>query len=203
MLFRSPLSPIAFLFYNAELISLAEGKKDMLGLGFINDTAFLARGKMLEEANGKLKNLMEKEGGALSWGERYEAEFELEKTALICVTRGREPDPTNRGKSILVPRPGITVRGHCIEPQRLSKFLGIIIDEELHFKDHAAYAIAKGTKYVLASRRMSRTTKGVKGRMMKRLYEAVAIPKMLYANDVWGTDLLRKGRGKREKGWGA
>ena len=60
-----PLSPIAFLFYNAELISLTEGKKDMLGLGFIDNTAFLARGKMLEEPNGKLKHLMEKEGGAL------------------------------------------------------------------------------------------------------------------------------------------
>ena len=81
----------------------------MLGLGFINNTAFLARGKMLEEPNGKLKNLMEKEGGALSWGERYEAEFKLEKTALICVTRRRKLDPTNRGKSILAPWSGITI----------------------------------------------------------------------------------------------
>ena len=39
--------------------------------------------------------------------------------------------------------------------------------------------------------------------MMERLYGAVAILKMLYAIDIWGTDLLRKGRGKREKGWGA
>lgn len=37
---------------------------------------------------------------------------------------------------------------------------------------------------------------------MKRLYEAVAIPKMLYVVDIWGMEMLRKGRGKREKGWG-
>ena len=198
-----PLSPIAFLFYNADLIGLADGQKDMIGLGFIDDTAFMARGGTLEEANGKLKTLMEKEGGALSWGNKHEAEFELDKTALLCVTRGREPDPTNRGKSIPVPRPSITIQGHCVEPQRSCKFLGVIIDKELRFKEHAAYAIAKGTKYVLASGRMSRTTKGLKGRLMKRLFEAVAIPKMLYAIDTWGTELLRKGRGKREKGWGA
>ena len=38
--------------------------------------------------------------------------------------------------------------------------------------------------------------------VMKRLYEAVAIPKMLYAVNIWGTEMLRKGHGKREKGWG-
>ncbi|KAF8424398.1 hypothetical protein L210DRAFT_3359087, partial [Boletus edulis BED1] len=83
------------------------------------------------------------------------------------------------------------------------KFLGVIIDEELRYKEHAAYAIAKGTKYVLACGRMSRTSRGIRSRMMKRLYEAVAIPKMLYAIDIWGTDLLKRGRGKKEKGWGA
>ncbi|KAF9226265.1 hypothetical protein BS17DRAFT_643142, partial [Gyrodon lividus] len=42
-----PLSPIAFLFYNAPLIGLATEKKDQITLGFINDTAFAARGKTL------------------------------------------------------------------------------------------------------------------------------------------------------------
>ena len=49
---------------------------------------------------------------------------------------------------------------------------------------------------------MTKTTKGIKGSLMKRLYEAVAVPKMLYAIDVWGTELLKKGRGKKEMGWG-
>ena len=57
-----PLSPIAFLFYNAELISLAEGKKDMLGLGFINDTAFLARGKNIRGSQQKTKKYHGKKG---------------------------------------------------------------------------------------------------------------------------------------------
>jgi hypothetical protein len=49
---------------------------------------------------------------------------------------------------------------------------------------------------------MTKTMKGIKGSLMKKLYEAVAIPKTLYTIDKWGTELLRKGRGKREKGWG-
>ncbi|KAF8836916.1 hypothetical protein BDN67DRAFT_862937, partial [Paxillus ammoniavirescens] len=44
-----PLSPITFLFYNAPLIDLADGKRDWIALGFIDDTAFAARGRTLEE----------------------------------------------------------------------------------------------------------------------------------------------------------
>jgi hypothetical protein len=43
----------------------------MIGLGFINDTTFAARSDSFEEANAKLKHLMEKENGALRWEERY------------------------------------------------------------------------------------------------------------------------------------
>ena len=39
--------------------------------------------------------------------------------------------------------------------------------------------------------------------MVKRLYEGVAIPKMMYAIDVWGTTMLGKGKGKHSEGWGA
>ena len=39
--------------------------------------------------------------------------------------------------------------------------------------------------------------------MMKKLYEAVVVPKMLYAIEVWGTTMLQKGTSKKEKGWNA
>ena len=197
-----PLSPIALLFYNADLINITKHSRDKLGLGFIDDTAFATRGKDFEEANEKLREIMESDDGALAWGRRHEAEFKLDKMALICASRGRKPDPNNRGKSTPLPRPPIHIQGHRVEPTKSYKFLGVIIDEELKFRDHAAYVIAKGTKYVLACGRMTRASKGVRGNIMKKLYESVAIPKMLYTINVWGTELLRRGRGKREKGWG-
>jgi hypothetical protein len=50
---------------------------------------------------------------------------------------------------------------------------------------------------------MTKTSRGIKARMMKKLYEGVAMPKMLYAADVWGTKMIEKGRGKKDDGWGA
>ncbi|KAG2029192.1 hypothetical protein BDR03DRAFT_881567, partial [Suillus americanus] len=111
-------------------------------------------------------------------------------------------DPDNPGKTKPVHRPSITLSSHTIQPSRSHKFLGIIIDEELRFKEHAAYALAKGTKYTMTCQRMIRATKGMRGRWMRKLYEGVVIPKMLYAADVWCTDLISKGRGK-EGGRGA
>jgi hypothetical protein len=92
------LSPITYLFYNVNLIGLTDENKDMVGLGFVDNTAFAARGNTFEEANEKLKQLMEKEDRALRWGERYEAEYELEKTVLLCLTRIRKQNPNVRGK---------------------------------------------------------------------------------------------------------
>ena len=66
-----PLLPIAFLFYNGDLISTPGKAKDQLGLGFIDDMAFATRGKTFDEANQKLKELMEGNGGALEWGREH------------------------------------------------------------------------------------------------------------------------------------
>jgi hypothetical protein len=196
-----PLSPIAFLFYNADLIDIGKQQKDQLSLGFIDDTAFAARGTSFEEANQKLQSMMERPGGALEWSGTHRAEFEIDKTALLCATRTKVTNVLSPGKMLRYPRPAISINGHSIEASKSCKFLGVFIDEELLFKIHVAYAITKGTKYVLACKRLTKVSRRVKTRMIKKLYKAVAIPKMLYTIEVWGTTMLYPGTSKREIGW--
>ncbi|KAG2108905.1 uncharacterized protein F5147DRAFT_525901, partial [Suillus discolor] len=83
------------------------------------------------------------------------------------------------------------------------KFLGVIIDQELRFKEHADYALAKGTKYTLACNRMIRPTKELRGKWMRRLYQGVIIPKMLYAADIWCAGILAKEKSNKAGGRGA
>ena len=146
---------------------------------------------------------MKGEGGALEWSRNHHAKFELDKTALLGVSRMRAPDPQTKGKTNPIPRPHITIQGHSIMLTKSYKFLGVYIDNKLRFTQHAAHTITKGTKYVLASRRMTKTSRGIKARMMKKLYEGVAVPKMLYAVDIWGAGMVEKGRGKKDNRWGA
>jgi len=200
-----PLSVIGFLFYNADVLRVAnpDPRRGELSLGFIDDIALAARGRTYEEANGKLKEMMEKPGGALDWSREHNADFELDKTALLCVSRRRAPDPAKPGKTTAVPRPPIIINGHTINPSVSHKFLGVIVDQELNFKEHASYALAKGTGYTMACSRMSRPTKGIHGRLLKKLFEGVVVPKMLYAADVWCSGLISKGKGKKAGGRGA
>jgi len=194
-----PLSPFGFIVYNSGVLNVADPnpRRGELSLGFIDDVALVARGESYEESNAKLKNMMEKSGGALEWSEEQNAEFELEKTALICLSRKRIPNPESPRKTIPSLRKPITIRNHTIQPSKSHKFLGIIIDKNLNFKEQAARALAKGTKYAMACTRMIRPTKGIHGKLMKRLYEGVIVPKMLYAADVWCAGLISKGRGKK------
>lgn len=200
-----PLSVIAFLIYNADVLEVADPKPTCgeLSLGFIDNIALIAKGKTFKEANEKLKHMMEKPGGALDWSRDHNAEFELDKTALICVSRRRTPDPSNHTKTIPIMCPAITISQHTIQPSQSHKFLGVIVDEELRFKQHASFALAKGTKYMLACSRMTRPTKGIHGRLLRKLYEGVVIPEMLYAADVWCAGLLEKGKGQKNGGRGA
>ncbi|KAG2064523.1 hypothetical protein BDR04DRAFT_937274, partial [Suillus decipiens] len=90
--------------------------------------------------------------------------------------------------------------GHTIQPSKFHKFLGMIIDQDLNFKEHTSFAMAKGITYTMACNWMIKTTKGIHRQLMRRLYKGVVILKMLYAADVWCTGIIAKGKGKRGGG---
>ncbi|KNZ72560.1 hypothetical protein J132_02718 [Termitomyces sp. J132] len=67
------------------------------------------------------------------------------------------------------------------------KFLGVILDHELKFKEHVAYVQGKGMMIATQVRRLARINGGVKGTFMRKMYEAVVVLSMMYAADVWCT----------------
>ncbi|KAG2065425.1 hypothetical protein BDR04DRAFT_1130401 [Suillus decipiens] len=127
---------------------------------------------------------MEKQGGTLDWSREHNTDFKLDKTALLCISRKRVINPNRRNKTLLASCQSITICNYIIEPSRSHKFLGIIIDDELNFKEHATYALAKGTCYTMTCQRMTQAAKGVHSRLLKKLYEGVVIPKILYTADM-------------------
>jgi len=64
-----PISPLTFIFYNADILRVSDLKpcQGEMALGFIDDVALVARARSYQEANDKLKNMMERPGGALDW----------------------------------------------------------------------------------------------------------------------------------------
>lgn len=169
-------SPLWFLFSNADLIEDNIFTKDDTGTAFINNTYYAARAKTPEESNTKLEKIMTGPGGALEWAKSHHACFELDKNALMIFSNKRVPDPARPGKTMAAHRPPITINGHVNTPVASTKFLGLILNQNLTFKQHADYATAKGRFWVNQTKRISKTVKGMKGVFSRRLYLSVCVP---------------------------
>ncbi|KAI6011380.1 hypothetical protein BKA83DRAFT_4467068 [Pisolithus microcarpus] len=152
---------VLYIIYSADLVDIAEDKNE-LTLAFVDDTALLAVGDTFLDTHSTLNNMMEREGGAFEWSDNHNSQFEMNKFVLMDFT-------LNRSKQ----RIPITIRGTQIAPSPTHQFLGVQLDQELRWKAHTAYAIAKGMKHAIMLRWLSATTWGIPLKLMRQLYQAV------------------------------
>jgi hypothetical protein len=170
-----PLSMILYVIYDSDLVDIAVGRsKTERTLAFVDDTAFIAIGKSFHETHAILKNMLERTGGGYDWARDHNSKFETSKFALVDFSMNAVKE-----------RSPLTTRGITITPTATHRFLGVILDQALRWTAHIAYALAKGTAYVFQLRRLSLTSTGIPLSLMRQLYLAVALPKMLYAVDLW------------------
>ena len=180
-----PLLGISYQFYNTGVIEVVNQQKGEDCVGFVDDTTIIAEGANLQEACNKLTSIMTRPGEVLEWAKDHEYHFALDKFRLMGLTRKRKPDPTRTRKTHPKTHPSITLGQHTIKPTATHKFLGILIDQELHFKEHINYALAKGSKYLMQYWWLAKSTKGITAKHMWKYYLTVAVPKMLYAADIF------------------
>ncbi|KAF8578856.1 hypothetical protein K439DRAFT_1282755, partial [Ramaria rubella] len=64
-------------------------------------------------------------------------------------------------------------------------------------KEHANYALKKGTSWVLQFHRQAKVTKGISAKFMRKYYLTVAIPKILYAADIFLVPESRHSKGTK------
>ncbi|OJA12400.1 hypothetical protein AZE42_10041 [Rhizopogon vesiculosus] len=182
-----PLSMILYIIYSADLVDIAEPHHRRtvlreLTLAFVDDTAFVAIGPDFVDTHATLKNMLECPGGGFDWSSNHNSCFETNKFALIDFSMNK-----NRLW------PPMLIQGVTILPSAIHRFLGVILDQELHWKAQVDHAIAKGMAYIMQLRRLTTMSKGIPLCLMRQLYQAMAVPKMLYAADLWFTPAFRDG----------
>ena len=169
-----PLSMILYIIYSSDLVDIAKKSKGELVLAFVNNTVLIAVAKTFQETHMILHSMLERRGGVYNWSSKHNSKFEMSKFGLIDFT-------LNRCKE----HPPIVIHRITIKPSKSHKFLGVMVDQELHWKEHASYALAKGVAYVALIRRISTSAHRVPPRLMHQLYRSIAVTKMLYAASVW------------------
>ncbi|KJZ68963.1 hypothetical protein HIM_11648 [Hirsutella minnesotensis 3608] len=168
----SPLSPILFLFFNADPVQ-RRIKAESGSIAFVDDYSAWVTGPTAEANREGIQAIIE---DALAWEARSGATFETDKTTIIHFTRvtGRNSD-----------RPFL-VRGQEVQPKKNAKILGVIMDDELRFQEHMMKAAASRLSAAMGLRRL----KMLSPRVSRQLFEATVAPVMDYASNVW-THALR------------
>ncbi|OHE90236.1 zinc knuckle [Colletotrichum orchidophilum] len=169
----SPLSPILYLFYNADLLERCNQGQETLTTGFIDDVAILAWADTTEEACRKLQEALE---AAESWATAHASVFAPEKFQLVHFTRARS--------KIDIDAP-LQSKWGKIKPKPTCKYLGLTMDTALRWKPHVDEIERKVSKTIAAISSLGSSTWGVRTKEMRTIYQGVAIPQMMYACSAW------------------
>jgi ribonuclease HI len=146
---------------------------DALSTGYIDDVAILAWGKTTERTCEILGTILDK---AQRWATTHASVFAPDKFQLTHFTRSR--------KRINVDAPIQTEWGE-IKPSPTCKYLGLTLDIKLKWREHIETVRQKATRTVHMLSSLGSSTWGVRLQDMRRLYEAIALPQMMYACSIW------------------
>ena len=182
-----PLSMLLYILYNADLLDVPDDPNTEDAIGYVDDIALIATGTDFEETTQRLKDMMTREDGGLQWSREHNSRFEVNKSAILHLSRRTVPDPEGEHRRIPLPRPQLILTGQQVQEVPSYKYLGIQIDAHLRWREQAQRTTANATKWILQYRRLTRPSTGVKAKLMRQLYLAVALPKITYGIDIWYT----------------
>lgn len=90
---------------------------------------------------------------------------------------------TRKRKNLLTPT--ICYKGEVVKFSSKIRYLGVMLDPKLNWAHHFREMKRKAMAYLFMLKKFSGRTWGFKISIMKRLYDTVIIPKILYAIPVW------------------
>ena len=163
-----PLSMVMYQFYNADLLDIPR-EKSKGAIAYVDNTLLVATVEHFEEAHNKLASIMTREGGVTDWSKTHNSPLKYSKLALI------DFEHRNSSKE----RAQLQLPQRQLEPPASTKYLGIILDQNLNWKAQQAHAVEKGMKWVMQIRRIARLSWGITPKYARHLYTCVALSRIL------------------------
>ena len=163
----SILGPLLFLIYINDLSTVSDALFTIL---FADDTSIFVRGKDFDN----LINLLNNELSLITtWLSANKLSLNIKKTHYMVFTR----------KNIHSTDHKILLNNHEISRVKETKFLGLLVDEKLTWKNHIDYIskkISKGIGILTKARPFINII------TCKTLYYSFIYPYLLYCNHIWG-----------------
>jgi ribonuclease HI len=167
----SPLSPILYLFYNADLLDI--GEPGDLVMGYIDDTNILTTG---DTKASNVEALATVHKRAEEWARRTGSTFAPQKYGLIHFARNKADTEVD------LP---LVLTNATVQPSSTAKLLGMILDKHLTGIPHAEHIQAKAATTIKGFQAIAGSTWGITLQQGIKLYKTVLLPKLTYASSVW------------------
>jgi hypothetical protein len=185
----SPLSPILFRFYNANLVEICNPLAlPASGTGFVDDLNALTFNKLTDE---NCKTLQTVHQLCLEWVRRHGPSFAPEKYILMHFTKARTKH--NHSCPLILPT-------STIYPSPSARVLGVILNKKLSWQPHLHHVKSKLAVQTNVHSRLTASTLGTSLRVSRLLYTAVVQPVITTGCPAWwappSTLFYRKGVGE-------
>ena len=167
---------VLYQYYNVDLLDIPTEANEAAA-AYVDDAILIATATTFPQAHDILADMMTRPGGAIEWSNNHNSRFEFSKLALINFAHRNSKKP--RCPLIM---PDITIK-----PTASTKYLGVYVDQHLSWNTHIAHAVKKGTNWSTQIRRVTAPSWGLTPKHARKMFISVAIPKILYAVDIWGT----------------
>jgi ribonuclease HI len=174
------LSIVLYQYYNADLLDIPTNTNES-AMAYVDDAILIAIGTDFTETHEILTDMMTRKGGAIEWSNDHNSRFEFSKLALMDFAH-------RNSKKVRLP---LILPNTTLVPSGNTKYLGVYLNQHLDWGMQRNYAVEKGTKWTAQIRRATAPSWGLTPKHARRLFISVAIPRILYAIDVWGIRFKR------------
>ncbi|EDN08137.1 predicted protein [Histoplasma mississippiense (nom. inval.)] len=182
----SPISPVLYLFYNADILEDAPLRVTGAAAGgWIDDIYFFTSSCTTDENCRKLARMHER---AEAWSATHGSKFDLKKYQFIHLTRSPRRYDVQRA---------LTISDLTIAPAKEVRYLGVMLDQQLRWGPQIRHIENTTSQTLNALRSLAGSTWGSALVTLRQAYLAIVVPQITYACSVWHTP--RGERGLTEK----
>jgi hypothetical protein len=181
-----------YQFYNADLLDISNSCNED-AIVYVDDALLLVSAETFVDAHRTLADMMPRDGGVTNWSTLHNSPLEYSKLALIdfahhTCSKSKRSEP-------------LQLQHVEVKPSEHTRYLGVILDQNLNWKAQLAHITEKGAKWVSQIWRMARQDWGVTPKYARRLFISVTLPRILYGADIWCHPLY--GKHKDPRIWGS
>ena len=126
---------LLYIFYNADLLEIPNNISKEDAVGYVDNITLLSIGNNSTETTEQIEDMMVRKEGGQQWRVSHNSFFGVTESAIAHYSRKMISDSESNNCHILFYRPVLILEGQMVQEVNQYKYLGMIIDAQLRWKE--------------------------------------------------------------------